>query len=64
MSNYTCSYEQLFNVFGAPGIPNEYRATLKRDDKVIQRRTFWWRRKAENQCLRWIRLYGAKMADQ
>lgn len=58
---YTCGFEQLFNVFGAPGIPNEYQATLWRDGRAVQSRKFWWRRKAENQCLRWVRLYGAEM---
>ena len=57
--NYTCSYRQLFNVFGAPGIPNEYLAELFCNGKRVESRKFWWRRKAENQCLRWVRMYGA-----
>lgn len=58
---FTCSYRQLFNQFGAPGIPNTYLATLRRNNTIIQERQFHWRRKAENQCLRWVQLYGAEM---
>lgn len=55
---FTC--EQLFNVFGASGVPNTYRATLFRDGEVVERRDFWWLRRAERQCERWVRLYGAR----
>lgn len=58
--HYTCEYGQVLNIFGA-GIPNEYKATLRRNGKVIATRTFWWRRRAENQCLRWKQLYDAVM---
>lgn len=57
---YTFTCRQLFNVFGAPGIPNTYRATLYRHDRRVQTRDFWWWRKAEAQCERWARLYGAR----
>lgn len=57
MYEFTC--KQLFNEFGAPGIPNLYRATLYRDGKRVQHRDFWWWRKAERQCERWARMYGA-----
>jgi len=60
MGNYEFDYRQLFNQFGAPGIPNEYEATLYRDGRVVHRRRFWWRVKAERQCERWVSLYGAK----
>lgn len=65
-SEYSCSYRQVFNCFGAPGIPNEYVATLYWREKngewgrVIHRR-FWWRRRAEKQCLQWMSMYGARM---
>ncbi|OZE35663.1 hypothetical protein CH259_16700 [Rhodococcus sp. 05-2254-4] len=59
MSEYTFSYSQLFNVFGAPGIPNTYEARLYRDGRCIKSRTFWWRSKAESQCMKWRALYGA-----
>lgn len=58
---YTCTYQQIFNVFGAPGIPNEYQATLYRGAEVVEERTFWWRKKAENQCIRWRNLYDARI---
>ncbi|SHY51752.1 Uncharacterised protein [Mycobacteroides abscessus subsp. abscessus] len=61
MAKYTCSYDQLFNVFGAPGIPNTYEAVLRKRGKIVDRRTFWWRRRAEAQCLQWKRLYGASI---
>lgn len=51
---------QLFNVFGAPGIPNTYRASLYRDGKCIEGHDFWSRRRAERQCERWVSLYGAR----
>ena len=54
---FTCG--QLFNVFGAPGIPNTYRATLYRNGVQVQRETFWWRYRAEKQCMRWRDMYGA-----
>ena len=57
---YTFTCEQLFNVFGAPGIPNEYRVTLYKDGREVERHTFWFRRKAERQCLQWRRMYDAK----
>lgn len=56
---YEFSYGQLFNVFGAPGIPNTYEAVLYRDGQVVKRHTFWWLRKAERQCAIWVTLYGA-----
>jgi len=59
MNKYTFTWEQLFNVFGAPGIPNTYRARLYRDGKLYESRDFWWRARAENQCARWAALYGA-----
>lgn len=61
MPGYTCSYRQLFNEFGAPGIPNEYVAVLRRDGKVLARRKFWFRHRAENQLVRWRGLYGAEV---
>jgi hypothetical protein len=61
VDSYTCSYRQLFNTFGAPGIPNTYRAVLSRNGNVVIQREFHWRRRAENQCERWVRLYGARM---
>lgn len=54
---FTC--RQLFNEFGAPGIPNTYRATLYRNGKHVEHRDFWWRSRAERQCQRWVSLYGA-----
>jgi hypothetical protein len=51
---------QLFNEFGAPGIPNTYRAVLYLDGKHINCRDFWFRARAERQCQRWARLYDAK----
>ena len=60
MSDYTFTCKQLFNVFGAPGIPNTYRAALYRDGKRVKYRDFWFRRKAENQCMRWAAMYGAR----
>lgn len=60
MSEYTFKYKQLFNVFGAPGIPNTYEARLYRDGKLIESRTFHFRRRAERQCRTWRDLYGAK----
>jgi len=54
-----CSYEQLFNCFGAAGIPNTYEATLWKSGKRVKSRTFHRRRSAENQCLRWIELHQA-----
>lgn len=59
MDGYTCSYRQLFNVFGAPGIPNTYRATLRFNGKKVETRDFHWRFRAERQCLRWRDLYEA-----
>lgn len=59
MPEYTCSYRQLFNMFGAPGIPNEYQAVLRKGTTVVERRKFWFRRRAEKQCVRWAHLYGA-----
>ncbi|MBT2266434.1 hypothetical protein [Rhodococcus erythropolis] len=59
MSAYTFTCRQLFNVFGAPGIPNTYEACLYKDGKAIQWRQFHFRRKAERQCERWHSLYGA-----
>lgn len=61
--NYTFSYSQLFNVFGAPRIPNTYEACLYRDGRLIKRATFWWRHKAEAQCMKWRALYDAKPAQ-
>lgn len=61
MSGYTCSYRQLFNVFGAPGIPNTYQATLTANGSVIERREFCFRVRAERQCLRWAQMYGARI---
>lgn len=58
-ARYTCSYQQLFNCFGAPGIPNTYEAVLRKNGKQVKVRTFRWRRTAESQCLRWKELYGA-----
>ncbi|WP_236740388.1 hypothetical protein, partial [Mycobacteroides abscessus] len=49
--DYACYYKQLFNVFGAPGIPNTYEAVLKRYGRVIHRETFWRRKSAEKQCI-------------
>ncbi len=60
MSAYTCSYRQLFNVFGAPGIPNEYEAVLFLNGEVLERRKFWFRRRAEQQLIRWKALYQAE----
>lgn len=59
MAEYEFTCEQLFNVFGAPGIPNTYRATLYRDGRRVDFRDFWWRHRAENQCVRWQAMYGA-----
>lgn len=56
-SEFTC--RQLFNVCGAPGIPNTYRATLYRNGKPFRSQDFWWRRRAEDQCVRWREMYGA-----
>lgn len=56
---YTFRCRQLFNVFGAPGIPNTYRASLYLNGECVESRDFWWRRKAEKQCERWVKLYGA-----
>lgn len=56
---YHCEYRQLFNVFGAPGIPNTYEAVLLRNGKVVERKTFWWVAKAKNQCREWREKYGA-----
>lgn len=56
---YTFEYEQLFNVFGAPGIPNTYRATLYRNGKVYEERDFHFRVRAESQCMKWVALYQA-----
>ena len=64
MPEYSCSYRQLFNVFGAPGIPNEYQAELRRGGKVVERRKFWFRRRAEKQCLRWNDLYSAEIVRE
>lgn len=61
MSKYFCDYQQLFNCFGAPGIPSTYEAVLYKNGKRVKTRTFHWRRNAERQCLRWVELYGAKM---
>ncbi|WP_100458482.1 hypothetical protein [Mycobacteroides abscessus] len=58
-ADYACYYKQLFNVFGAPGIPNTYEAVLKRYGRVIHRETFWRRKSAEKQCIAWKRLYDA-----
>lgn len=63
MADYTCSYRQLFNTFGAPGIPNTYRATLRLDGRKVTERDYHWRRRAENQCLRWVQMYNARMED-
>lgn len=63
-STYQFSCRQLFNQFGAPGIPNTYRATLFSDGRVIEKHDFWWRSKAEQQCFRWVVLYGATPIDQ
>jgi len=60
MSRWEFSCKQLFNVFGAPGIPNTYRATLFRDGKKYDHRDFCFRYRAEKQCKRWVDLYGAK----
>lgn len=57
---YEFRCRQLFNVFGAPGIPNTYRASLYRDGKLVQSRDFWFWSKAERQCQRWVELYGAE----
>lgn len=59
MSHYEYEWGQLFNVFGAPGIPNTYRATLYRNGKVVEEHDFWWRSRAEKRCLLWQRLYNA-----
>lgn len=60
MSDYTFACRQVFNVWGAPGIPSTFRATLYRDDRIVQRRDFSWSiHRAEKQCERWSRLYGA-----
>lgn len=56
---YTCNYRQLFNEFGAPGIPNTYEATLFKNGKRVKSRTYHWRRNAESQCLRWKQLHDA-----
>lgn len=62
MTGYTCSYRQTFNIFGAPGIPNTYWAVLNDPDgRLVERRRFCWRSKAERQCLRWVQMYGACM---
>lgn len=58
-SEYTFDYGQLFNVFGAPGIPNTYEACLYRNGKLVLREIFHWRRKAEAQCMKWRQLYDA-----
>lgn len=58
-SKYTFKWGQLFNVFGAPGIPNTYLATLYRNGKVYEERYFYFRGRAEKQCMKWIVMYGA-----
>ena len=55
---FTC--RQLFNIWGAPGIPNTYRASLYRNGRRIKHRDFWSWRRAERQCMRWRALYGAE----
>jgi hypothetical protein len=55
---------QLFNEFGAPGIPNTYRATLYQDRLPVEERDFWFRSRAERQCKRWVDLYGATPHQQ
>lgn len=64
MTEYHCSFRQLFTAFGAPGIPNTYRATLYRNGEPVEYRDFWWRRRAEDQCLRWQQLYGARVVTR
>ena len=62
MSVYTFTCRQVFNVFGAPGIPATYRATLYRNGEKVRHRDFWTMRRAEKQCARWASLYGAVAA--
>ncbi|MBM4469877.1 hypothetical protein GS982_19975 [Rhodococcus hoagii] len=58
-SVYEFRCRQVFNVFGAPGIPNTYEACLYRDGRRIKRVTSWRRRKVEQQCIVWRDLYDA-----
>lgn len=62
MSGYEFTCKQLFNVFGAPGIPNTYRATLYRGGREVEHRDFWFWSKAERQCERWRSLFDARPA--
>lgn len=57
---FTFEWHQLFNIFGAPGIPNTYEATLYRNNRIYKVVTFHFRGKAERQCEKWVRLYGAR----
>jgi hypothetical protein len=59
-SEYTFEYYQLFNCFGAPGIPNTYRCLLYRDGETVAVRDIGLEWRAIRQCRRWVDLYGAK----
>ena len=59
---YTCEWYQLFNVFGAPGIPNTYAAVLYDGEGYVRAvERFHWKKRAKAQCREWREDYGAKI---
>lgn len=58
--HYTCEWYQLFNIFGAPGIPNTYRAVLYDEDGDVREvEHFHFKKRAKAQCREWRDDYGA-----
>ena len=56
---YTFKCTQLFNTFGAPGVPAEFELKLYRDGRKVEKRTVLSRWRAERIMRKWAKWYGA-----
>ncbi|MDM2174688.1 hypothetical protein [Mycobacteroides abscessus] len=63
--DYVCQYRRKqFHALGKPCFLNRYEAQLSRYGKVLQRWSFRRRTSAENQCIRWVRMYGSVVLNR